>query len=220
MLVSEDILLERLHGSWFTQLTITSTPAPADKGNTIRLWLEHTKNTKCKFFRRTWHYTEGSILHWLEVVLHLYTGLWGHWGLDCKSLCTFGHQLAMEAPTPPAQPGKDDPLTTESRGRATAALDLFLLYKNVMTAGLYLILSSWWLILWQFPEGCNPIEADLEKAVSLNLFRLPEIRFAKRLYACLFAFKVTWLRNYDPQQVVLIPLDVERTLLRPSTWVE
>ena len=37
-------------------------------------------------------------------------------------------------PTPPAQPGKDDPLTTESRGRTTAALDLFLLYKNVMTA--------------------------------------------------------------------------------------
>ena len=49
--------------------------------------------------------------------------------------------------------------------------------------------------------------------VSFNLFRLPEIRFTKRPYyygtVCLFAFKVTWLRNYDPQQVVLLPLDVE-----------
>ena len=57
-----------------------------------------------------------------------------------------------------------------------------------------------------------PFSADLEKVVSINLFRLPEIRFTQRPTVCLFAFKVTWLRNYDPQQVVLIPLHVEGTL--------
>ena len=43
-------------------------------------------------------------------------------------------------------------------------IGLVFVVQECHDCSLYLILSSWWLILWQFPEGCNPIEADLEKA--------------------------------------------------------
>ena len=75
-------------------------------------------------------------------------------------------------------------------------------------------------IFLSYPFPTSRFKADLEKAVSFDLFRLPEIRFSKRPYygtVFLFVFKVTWLRNYDPQQDVFISLDVERNLLRTST---
>ena len=48
-------------------------------------------------------------------------------------------------------------------------IGLVFVVQECHDCSLYLILSTWWLILWHFLEGCNPIKADLEKAAGQDV---------------------------------------------------